>query len=935
MKKFSILFVLVLFGLSSLITVSVEAGTTTTTTSTTTIQEVDDILIISVDPSSRNISAGTLETITLHVRNKSNMTLEAYNVTLSSSQYFYNGTDNVTSLTWPGSGTNKSVSIIPEQNGTIIATISSGSLTSAQETFNVLGSVINRSAISPSLRENLTSNQSYSVMVPVRCRTGPADYGAQINITGSTYSVATIVGSNISGTSNGYVIYNLTVRSTATGKLNLTVISGLCGTPSTRYNATFINAYGVVTTTTTTTSTTSTSTTSTTTTLPAGETTCNSCDDCNAKLNGSYSVVKLTADITDQSGTCIEFNTNNTEFDCQGHMIDGDSSGIDHGIYIGDFNNTGGGSNNTVKNCVVTQFSEGIRVYSDNNTLYNNTISNNKKGIYIGVSNYNILISNNVSSNSHMGIHIHDSSNNTIINNTASNNAKGIYLYYSCNYNTLINNTASNNNVGVTIRSSHNNTLTNNIAPDNKYGIVFYTSSYNTLTNNTANSNTYDGIEFYDSSSNTLNSNHVCSSANSDFYLSNSPANSGTANYCDNPGGWNDTGASGCTYQCSEVTTTTTIPAGETTCNSCSDCNAKLNGDYAIVNLTADITDHSGGCITFGASNVELDCQRHTIDEDGSGYDNKGIYMYKKYNNTAKNCVITDFTHGISLLMSSHNTLTNNTVANNTNGIHFYQSSHNTIANNTLNSNTDGISIAYSSINNTLSNNDLRNNNNYSLFVSSCNNSIDTTNIGGHDGKPILYYHDTSGIKIANTSAYSEILLCRVNNSLIDNVTINNGNLRSDGLLLYESDNNTIRNSNLSSNSIGINLHRNSANNTLTNNTVSSNNWSGIFIHYDSDGNSITGNTAESNNRYGIHLWYGSDSNTLNSNHVCSNAKSDFYVQSGSGNTGTDNYCDNPDGWNDDGVTGCKYNCVGETTTTTSTSTTSTTIVINPKIGTS
>jgi len=42
---------------------------------------------------------------------------------------------------------------------------------------------------------------------------------------------------------------------------------------------------------------------------------------------------------------------------------------------------------------------------------------------------------------------------------------------------------------------------------------------------------------------------------------------------------------------------------------------------------------------------------------------------------------------------------------------------------------------------------------------------------------------------------------------------------------------------------------------------------------------------------------------------VCSNTLSDFNVTSSSGNSGTGNRCDNPDGWNDDGIVGCTYTC--------------------------
>jgi len=257
--------------------------------------------------------------------------------------------------------------------------------------------------------------------------------------------------------------------------------------------------------------------------------TCNSCDDCNAKLNGDYDVVNLTADITERSGDCIPFGANNLEFNCKGHTIDGDGSGYnDRGIRMSQK------SNNTLRNCVITDFYNGIDLSrSSTNALINNTITN----------------SNND------GIYLYDSSNNTLTNNTASNNTNGIHLSQS-SHNTLNNNTAnSNTGSGISIYSSHNNILANNTADSNTYyGIhLLIGSSSNTLINNFANSNNKYGIHFEASHENTANSNHLCSNANSDLYLSNSTGNSGIKNYCDNPGGWNDTGVTGCKYICGQI----------------------------------------------------------------------------------------------------------------------------------------------------------------------------------------------------------------------------------------------------------------------------------------------------------------------------------------------------------------------------------------------
>ena len=109
---------------------------------------------------------------------------------------------------------------------------------------------------------------------------------------------------------------------------------------------------------------------------------CNSCSDCTNALNDNSvcnNEVKLTADIINQSGTCISNPSNFTNkiFDCQGHTIDGDDSGTDYGIYL--YEKTG----NTIKNCIITDFYYGIYLSSSSNynTLTSNTANYNNYGI--------------------------------------------------------------------------------------------------------------------------------------------------------------------------------------------------------------------------------------------------------------------------------------------------------------------------------------------------------------------------------------------------------------------------------------------------------------------------------------------------------------------------------------------------------------------------
>ena len=270
---------------------------------------------------------------------------------------------------------------------------------------------------------------------------------------------------------------------------------------------------------------------------------CDSCSDCNTKIGNANAgeTVKLNTSINNHVGTCIDFNKkDNITFDCHGNTIEGDEEGTDYGIHLS--YDKGDGSNyNTITNCTVKKFSTGIYIdTSSNNTLYNNTLTDNvpeimvyySYGIYLDTGSNNIL-TNNTASNNDYGIFLNSNSNyNNITNNTFSNNQYyGVYLssssynnitrnvvsfneysqgieLSSSSHNKIEHNTANNQQYGIRLSSSSNNTLTNNTANNNNAGITLVSSSnYNNITNNTANNNTGGGIDLHSSSNNTISNN--------------------------------------------------------------------------------------------------------------------------------------------------------------------------------------------------------------------------------------------------------------------------------------------------------------------------------------------------------------------------------------------------------------------------------------------
>ena len=203
----------------------------------------------------------------------------------------------------------------------------------------------------------------------------------------------------------------------------------------------------------------------------------------------------------------------------------------------------------TVDHCTVEGFyatgsgsgsgNAGIRVESDDNSILNNTASNNlNDGIYLNYSSGNVLTDNIANSNNVVGIRLHSSGNNTLARSTANLNKQYGIVLDSSSSNTLSSNTASSNIMyGIYTSSSSDNTLTGNTCSDNQYGGVYLQSSnHNKLAGNNAsdNSGTYYsyGIYLYSSSNNTLTNNIASRNKYGIYmnYLSNN--NTLTTNMC-------------------------------------------------------------------------------------------------------------------------------------------------------------------------------------------------------------------------------------------------------------------------------------------------------------------------------------------------------------------------------------------------------------------
>ena len=261
----------------------------------------------------------------------------------------------------------------------------------------------------------------------------------------------------------------------------------------------------------------------------------------------------------------------------------------------------------------------------------------------------------------------------------------------------------------------------------------------------------------------------------------------------------------------------------------------------------------SDNIMTNNANGIQLDStsgnniSNNLIRDNGYWFETSGIYVRNSsYNNIDNNYITRNHGRGISMCEGSqHNNISNNIVENHIgDGIYLIGSTYNNISNNTITSNKNGIRIAHAPFN-FLSNNALLNNTyNFGVNVIDPEDSIqniDTSNTV--NGKPIYYLLSQSDL-IVESSTFPEIgylgiiggnnltvrdltlteneeglLFYGVSDSVIENVTTSYNYLC--GMMIVNSNNNTIKGCAITNNMFGISLAGH--NNTINGNTISNN----------------------------------------------------------------------------------------------------------------
>ena len=572
----------------------------------------------------------------------------------------------------------------------------------------------------------------------------------------------------------------------------------------------------------------------------------------------------------------------------------------------------------TIPNQVTNNQVDGVRLLlADNNFIENSHIySNNASGIHASYCEDNEIISNTIKDNVQHGVYLSMSStNNTIKSNQILASTKnGIFLNASSNENVIEGNDINENIIdGIYVANSAYNTISGNNLTENKRGINLFNGYQNELTGNTANINDYG---FYLggklSSGNSVNENTACGNRISDFYAVDI-VGSGDDNTCTESDGWNDQGTTGCTYSCGTIIGI---------CNSCSDCSAKLNGDYQVVLLQNDLI---GGhqCINFQTNNTVFDCQGYDIDWGGTyppefSY---GIGITNLSGNTIRNCRISNYETGIYMYTSNNINLINNTIFTNGCGIDLRGSSSNEISDNNITHNNNGVQLVGSSDSNYFTNNTLCKQKERDIIA--LNPTSGNTRSGNRCDKIYNWNNDNNdtwcdqictGNQSTSCSSESEFRgalngdfnYIELDKSLIvsgglvinaSHLTINCnnsaivGNNESVGLLVENQLDVSITNCTIKNFGTGVSI-RSSAHNKIWNNTIT-NNTIGMEVYTLSEAkaqeNDIYNNGIEDNRLYGI-LLHDARENDVSYNLFKGNNHYSIMVSGNCNNSITNNY---------------------------------------------
>ena len=174
-----------------------------------------------------------------------------------------------------------------------------------------------------------------------------------------------------------------------------------------------------------------------------------------------------------------------------------------------------------VRDLTLTGNNEGLLcVYSDRCAVENNTLMNNRWGVYVYNSNLVSVKGNIVNGSSDMGVFVSECYRINMEDNVITRSGLGVSFYSLMNSSIARNNVTGNLDRGVQMLGSNNNFVSENFLGGNTLdGMYTYNSHNNTLSENQAIGNMRDGIWVDTSSNNTLMHNNVSRNAANGIYL--------------------------------------------------------------------------------------------------------------------------------------------------------------------------------------------------------------------------------------------------------------------------------------------------------------------------------------------------------------------------------------------------------------------------------
>lgn len=550
----------------------------------------------------------------------------------------------------------------------------------------------------------------------------------------------------------------------------------------------------------------------------------------------------LTQNITAASAsTCLNITTDNVVLDCQGYYIFGNGAGNGIEVqarknitikncFITNFTGTSDveamngiffkkSNDSMIINSTIYGNRMGVQLfdYSQRNQITGCNISNNLQyqGVYIYSSSYyNIINDSDIGSNGGHGIKITTSSYVNLTNNRIYSNSNNGIEYLgpvSAGHNIIRNNIFSNTQWGIHVDSQTSNVLyENNTALSNGNGDIKIdgTSDHRFLDQDFAGYDLNVPISLTFEKNNKAKLHYIesitatGSSLSSEYMLGDDFVYVNSSNTAFNKranitffglsyGSLGevkpiyDPERDGIFTDCpSSVCTSLRYNSGAFTYNVTGFTNYSFMNYTSLLNCGLSITQNShlyqniSNCtgFTIGADNIIFDCQGYTMTGTGSGI---GLFIaYNRSNVTIRDCVIRNFTTGITASYTLNSSLiTGNTISNCSTGFTLGVSAQgglNNILTNNIFSGNSQIGLDLRAYSTNITNNNFTSNPIGLRILSSSNNLVENNYFSGNSQAGISIHASNNTIKNATFSGNTMDVLMLVSNlkniSFIDSV---------------------------------------------------------------------------------------------------------------------------------------------------------------------